>query len=100
MSTVTAHRPIASPLTAKVTPTVPAGPVPAGQQEYRLEIVTDPDPDYPAAIVWYRASGIAAALSQARRLLAAHDGPDDQYGELYQRNGELADYLTTLHQGA
>jgi hypothetical protein len=70
------------------------------REQYRLEIVTDPDPDVPAALVVFRADGIAAAIATARRLLAAVDGPDDQYGELYQRNGDLADFLTTIHQGA
>jgi hypothetical protein len=70
------------------------------REEYRLEIVTDPDPDVPAARVMFRADGIAAAIAAARRILAAADGPDDQYGELYQRNGQLADFLTTIHLGA
>jgi hypothetical protein len=81
--------------------TAPAGVVDEQACEFRLDIVTDPDPDAPTAIVWYRADGIAAAIAQARRFLAAHDGPDDQYGELYQRNGHLADLLlTTIHLGA
>jgi hypothetical protein len=79
---------------------LPAVHLATGPEEYRLEIVTDPDPDSPAAIVWFRADGIAAAIAQARRLLAALDGPGDPYGELYQRNGDLADHLTTLHLGA
>jgi hypothetical protein len=70
------------------------------REQYRLEIVTDPDPDVPAARVVFCADGIAAAIATARRILAAADGPDDQYGELYQRNGQLADFLTTIHQGA
>lgn len=69
-------------------------------EQYRLEIVTDPDPDVPAALVVFCADGLAAAIATARRLLATVDGPDDQYGELYQRNGNLADFLTTIHQGA
>jgi hypothetical protein len=69
-------------------------------EDYRLEIVTDPDPDFPDTVVRFSAGGISAALAQARRLLAAHDGPDDQYGELYQRCGQLADHLTTIHLGA
>jgi hypothetical protein len=80
--------------------TTPAGAVDEQAGEFRLDIVTDPDPDAPTAIVFYRADGIAAAIAQARRLLAAHDGPDDQYGELSQRNGDLADFLTTIHLGA
>jgi hypothetical protein len=70
------------------------------REEYRLEIITDPDPEVPAALVVFRADGIAAAIATARRILAAVDGPADQYGELYQRNGELADFLTTIHLGA
>jgi hypothetical protein len=70
------------------------------REEYRLEIVADPDPDVPAALVVFFADGIAAAIATARRLLAAVDGPGDQYGELYQRNGAMADFLTTIHLGA
>jgi hypothetical protein len=70
------------------------------REQYRLEIVTDPDPDVPAALVVFCADGIAAAIATARRLLAAVDGPGDQYGELYQRNGDMADFLTTIHHGA
>lgn len=80
--------------------TAAADVVDAQACEFRLDIVTDPDPDAPAVIVWFRADGIAAAIAQARRFLAAHDGPDDQYGELSQRNGHMADLLTTLHLGA
>jgi hypothetical protein len=80
--------------------TAPANVVDEQACEFRLDIVTDPDPDAPTAIVWYRADAIAAAIAQARRFLAAHDGPDDQYGELSQRNGDLADFLTTIHLGA
>jgi hypothetical protein len=79
---------------------LPAVHLATGLQQYRLEIVTDPDPDTPVALIWFRADGIAAAIAQARRLLATLDGPDDQYGELYQRNGHLTDFLTTLHLGA
>jgi len=80
--------------------TAPAGAVDEQAFEFRLDIVTDPDPDSPTAIVFYRADGIAAAIAQARRLLAAHDGPDDLYGELSQRNSDRADFLTTVHLGA
>ncbi|WP_245923928.1 hypothetical protein [Paractinoplanes atraurantiacus] len=68
--------------------------------EFRLEIVAGPDPDSPSAVVWFRADGIAAAIAQGRRFLAVADGSDDRYGELYQRNGDLADFLTTIHLGA
>jgi putative hydrolase of HD superfamily len=67
--------------------------------EFRLDIVTGPDPDDPAGVVWFRAESIDAANAQARRFLTAHRGPDDRYGELYQRNGDLGDYLTTIHLG-
>jgi hypothetical protein len=70
------------------------------REQYRLEIITDPDPDVPAALIIFRAHGIAAAIATSRRILAAVDGRGDQYGELYQRNGELADFLTTIHLGA
>jgi hypothetical protein len=70
------------------------------REQYRLEIVTDPDPDVPADLVVFFADGIAAAIATARRILAAVDGPGDQYGELYQRNGAMADFLTTIHRGA
>ena len=85
--------------TGPVILALPAMHLATRQQEYRLEIVTDPDPDTPAAIVWYRAAGTTAAIAQARQLLAAHDGPDDEYGELYQRHGDTAEYLDTIHQG-
>jgi len=29
--------------------------------------------------------------------LAAHPGPDDRYGELHQRHGDLGDYLADIH---
>ena len=86
--------------TGPAMPALPPVHLATGGREYRLEIVTDPDPDTPAAIVWFRAAGTAAATDQARRLLAALHGPDDQYGELYQRNGDLAEYLDTVHRGA
>ena len=83
----------------QIRPPTAAADVDEQACQFRLDIVTDPDPDAPAVIVWFRADGIAAAITQARRFLAAHDGPDDQYGELSQRNGEMADLLTTLHLG-
>ncbi len=67
------------------------------RDQYRLEIVTDPDVE--ATVVGFDADGIAGALAQARRLLATHDGPGDQYGELYQRNGDRTDHLATVHLG-
>jgi 5'-deoxynucleotidase YfbR-like HD superfamily hydrolase len=67
--------------------------------EFRLDIVTGPDPDDPAGIVWFRAASTDAATAQARRHLAAHLGPDDRYGELYRRDGDLAEFLDTIHLG-
>ena len=77
--------------------TAPADVVDEQADEFRLDIVTGPDPDSPTAVVWFRADGIAAAIAQGRRFLAALD---DQYGELSQRNGDMADFLTNLHLGA
>ena len=51
--------------TGAVSLALPAVHPATEQQEYRLEIVTDPDPDTPAALVWFRADGIAAAIAQA-----------------------------------
>ena len=59
----------------------------ATTQEFRLDIISDPDPDIPAVIVWFRATTPAAATVYARRVLAQHHGPDDRFGELYQRDG-------------
>jgi hypothetical protein len=67
--------------------------------EFRLHIISDPNPDVPATIVFYRADGLAAAIAQGRRFLAAADGPDDRYAELYQRNGNHGDHLTDIHLG-
>ena len=88
----------AAPAVTSPAPGIPAGAVPG--DEFRLEIITDPDPDTPAAIVWFHADGIAAAIITARRHLAVHPEPDDAYGELYLRDGTTAVYLTTLHRGA
>ena len=93
MTTTDTQQPAATPQR-----TAPAGVVDEQAGEFRLDIVTDPDA--PTTIVWFRADGIAAAIAQARRFLAAHDGPEDLYGELYQRNGNRGDFLTTLHLGA
>jgi hypothetical protein len=68
--------------------------------EFQLDIITGPEPDDPAAVVWFRACSTAAAIEQARRFLVAHLGPDDRYGELYQRDGDLAEFVDTIHLGA
>jgi hypothetical protein len=65
--------------------------------EFRLDIFVDPDSETAAAILYYQADGLAAAIAQARRFLAAHPGPDDRYGELHQRHGDLGDYLADIH---
>ena len=74
------------------------GDLPGG--EFRLDSITGPNPDSPAAIIWLSVDGIAAAIAAARRILAGHDGPGDAYGELYVRHGQRADFLTTIHVGA
>lgn len=51
--------------------------------EYRLDVITDPDPDNPQAVIYFMAADMDSACDQAARLLAAADGPDDRYGELY-----------------
>jgi predicted kinase len=68
--------------------------------EYRVDIITGPDPDSPSAVVWFRAPTVAAAVTCARIYLDAHDGPDDRYAELLLRRGETAEYLTDVHLGA
>ena len=80
--------------------TTPAHTIAEQVTEFRLDIVTSPEPGDPAAVVWFKAEWIAEAIEQARRFLAAHQGPDDRYGELYQRNGHWGDFLTTIHLGA
>lgn len=72
--------------------------IPGAGDEYRADITTGPDDD-PAAVVWFRATSIAAAIAQTRAHLAAHPGPDDRYAELYVRTGDLADFLIDVHLG-
>jgi hypothetical protein len=72
-----------------------AGPSPAVLQEYRLEIVTEPDQP-PLAVVWFTAADRDAALTQARRFVDAHTGPTGRFGELYARAGHLADYVDII----
>lgn len=66
--------------------------------EYRLDVVTDPEPDNPQAVVYFTATNIDAATRQAERLLAVVDGPDDRYGELYCHDGDgTAVFCDTIH---
>ncbi|MFG1955400.1 hypothetical protein [Micromonospora sp. NPDC048830] len=66
--------------------------------EYRLDVVTDPEPDNPQAVVYYTATDVNAACRQAEKLLAAIDGPTDRYGELYVHDGDgIALYCDTIH---
>ncbi|TNH28789.1 hypothetical protein FHG89_14205 [Micromonospora orduensis] len=66
--------------------------------EYRLDIVTDPEPDSPQAVSYFTASDPETASRQAQRLLAAVDGPDDRYGELYAHDGDGgAVHFDTIH---
>ncbi|MEU9509928.1 MULTISPECIES: hypothetical protein [unclassified Micromonospora] len=67
--------------------------------EFRLDIVTDPEPDNPAAVVYFTAPGVDAACRQAQRLLGAVEGPADRYGELYTHDGDgTAVYCDTIHR--
>ncbi|RBJ11087.1 hypothetical protein DRA43_01640 [Micromonospora provocatoris] len=66
--------------------------------EYRLDIVTDPEPDNPQAVIYFTSDDVEAAERQAQRLLAAVDGPEDRYGELYVHDGDgTAVYCDTVH---
>lgn len=66
--------------------------------EYRLDVVTDPEPDNPQAVVYFTADDVDAAARQAEQLLAAVNGPDDRYGELYVHDGDgTAVYCDTIH---
>lgn len=66
--------------------------------EYRLDVVTEPDVDTPQTIVYFTARDVDAAAGQAQRLLAAVDGPDDRFGELYVHDGDgTALYCDTIH---
>ncbi|WP_027660825.1 hypothetical protein [Salinispora fenicalii] len=66
--------------------------------EYRLDIVCDPDPDNPQAIAYFTSANMDSAYHQAARLLAAVDGPADRYGELYAHDGTgVAVYCDTIH---
>ena len=74
----------------------PVGPAAADRaSEFLLDIVTA-DTDEPVAVVWFTAFTTAAAIGQARRFVAAHDGPPGRFGELYARHGDVADYQTDI----
>jgi hypothetical protein len=66
--------------------------------EYRLDVVTDPEPDDPQAVHYFAALDLDAACRTAAWLLADVDGPDDRYGELYADNGTgSAIHCDTIH---
>ena len=66
--------------------------------EYRLDVVTNPDVDNPQTVTYFTAADVNAACHQATRLLAAVDGPDDRYGELYAHDGDgNAVHCDTIH---
>ncbi|MFY1621602.1 hypothetical protein ACN268_00190 [Micromonospora sp. WMMD735] len=72
--------------------------VAATTDEYRLDVVTDPDVDNPQAVTYFTAADGDTACHQAVRLLAAVDGPDDRYGELYVHDGDgNAVHYDTIH---
>jgi len=68
--------------------------------EYRADLICGPDPDSPAAVIWYLATSQDTAIAQARAWLAALDGPADRFAEVYTRRGDVAEYLTDVHLGA
>ncbi|SCL43871.1 hypothetical protein GA0070606_0063 [Micromonospora citrea] len=66
--------------------------------EYRLDVVNDPEVDTPQTVVYFTARDIDAACRQAQRLLDAVDGPADRFGELYVHDGDgTALYCDTIH---
>ncbi|KXK59815.1 hypothetical protein AWW66_22255 [Micromonospora rosaria] len=67
-------------------------------EEYRLDIVTDPDPDTPLDIAYFTAVDADAAVRCAQYLLTTAAGPDDRYGELYVHTGtDRAVHYDTIH---
>jgi hypothetical protein len=70
--------------------------------EYRADLICGPDPDSPTAVIWYRATSQPAAIAQARAFLAAQEGPDDRFAEVFTHNREsdVGEYLTDVHLGA
>ncbi|TDB80208.1 hypothetical protein [Micromonospora sp. KC721] len=69
-----------------------------GTDEYRLDVVTDPEPDNPQAVIYFTAADVDVATGQAEQMLAAVNGPDDRYGELYVHDGDdTAVYCDTIH---
>ena len=66
--------------------------------DYRLDVVTDPDPDVPQVVLYFTAAGVDPACRQAQRLLAAVGGPADRYGELYAGDEvDRAVHVDTIH---
>ncbi|MEU7935219.1 hypothetical protein [Micromonospora echinofusca] len=67
--------------------------------EYRLDVVTDSEPDNPQAVTYFTADTLDAACRQAQRLLDAVEGTADRYGELYAHDGDgTAVYCDTIHR--
>ncbi|MFI7074935.1 hypothetical protein [Micromonospora sediminicola] len=66
--------------------------------EYRLDVVTEPELDDPQAVIYFTANGVDTAERQAQRMLAAVNDPADRYGELYVHDGDgTAVYCDTIH---
>jgi hypothetical protein len=84
-----------SPRNSGGGPAWPVGPAAAGASEFLLDIVTEQH-DEPVAVVWFTAFTTAAAIGQARRFVAAYDGPAGRFGELYARHGDVAEYQTEI----
>ena len=87
-----------SPRTSEGGQAWPAGTAAAdGAGEFLLDIVTEQDGEpVTVAVVWFTAFTTTAAIGQARRLVAAHDGPPGRFGELYARRGDIAEYQTDI----
>ncbi|MFY1599530.1 hypothetical protein [Micromonospora sp. WMMD737] len=67
--------------------------------DYRLDVVTDPEPDLPQTVHYYTATDVDDACRQARQLLDDADGPTDRYGELYVHDGAgRAIHCDTIHR--
>nr|WP_223874480.1 hypothetical protein [Salinispora mooreana] len=72
--------------------------VEATTDEYRLDVCTDPESDSPQTIAYFTAADMDAACHQAARLLAAVNGPDDRYADLYCHDGDgTAIFCDTIH---
>ena len=87
-----------SPRTSEGGPAWPAGTAAAdGAGEFLLDIVTEQDGEpVTVAVVWFTVFTTAAAIGQARRYVAAHDGPPGRFGQLYTRHGDVAEYQTDI----